>query len=271
MVPLPGEGSGPPNAANPTQSTQQSGGLLGGLAQVGNAAKGIGAIGGLFGLAEGGRIDPSSAMQGFAYGGMPGGFPQGGMNQPMQGFGGLPGFAGGRPMMQGSAMPMRAPMGMQRPQMASPPMQAAPMQSAPMAPAGNAVPQSGLASAAPVVNAMPAGGVAPAAAPVAAPASVGNQMPVNARRGGGIGFADGGDSDVADVSGSGDDWIDRYRRLALAPNTSSSSGPSSLFSKTQDKYGLPPGYLATTANIESGGNPNSHNEFSGADGLFQSF
>jgi hypothetical protein len=52
-----------------------------------------------------------------------------------------------------------------------------------------------------------------------------------------------------------------------APASGTPVGPT-LFRATEQQYGLPDGYLATTAHIESGGNPNAHNA-SGADGLFQ--
>jgi hypothetical protein len=55
---------------------------------------------------------------------------------------------------------------------------------------------------------------------------------------------------------------------ALPPEVSTGRSPT-LFDKTEDKYGLPSGYLARTAKIESGLNPDARNEFSGASGLFQ--
>ena len=42
-----------------------------------------------------------------------------------------------------------------------------------------------------------------------------------------------------------------------------------LLSRLEHHYGLPSGYLARTAQIESGFNAQSHNQFSGADGIFQ--
>ena len=271
LVPMPGEGGGPPNPANPTQQQTQGPGLLGGLSQIGNASTGLGAIGsglsslgsgissgissglsglggilGLAALAEGGRIDPSSAMQGFAYGGMPGGFPQG---QPMQGFGGLPGFAGGQPMMgmpmqrppmQGAPPMMASPPGMpmQRPQMASPPMQAAGNAAHPVA--------SGLASAAPV------------AAPV--PAPVGHQLPVGNMRRGGRSFADGGDTDMTDVSGSGDDAGLAAIDQAIAPKGGVASATDATPS-TWDRWLKGQSFLESP---DGSKNPNSS-----ADGFFQ--
>lgn len=41
------------------------------------------------------------------------------------------------------------------------------------------------------------------------------------------------------------------------------------FADIEQEHGLPPGYLAMTGQIESGLNPQSHNELSGADGMFQ--
>src|ERR1700722_6410578 len=41
------------------------------------------------------------------------------------------------------------------------------------------------------------------------------------------------------------------------------------FSDIEQQYGLPPGYLSLTGQIESGLRPDSHNEPSGADGYFQ--
>ena len=54
--------------------------------------------------------------------------------------------------------------------------------------------------------------------------------------------------------------------------TASVSTPSQyvdLFNQTESKYGLPSGYLHTTAGIESSYNPRSYNELSKAAGLFQ--
>jgi hypothetical protein len=42
-----------------------------------------------------------------------------------------------------------------------------------------------------------------------------------------------------------------------------------LFDDTEKEFGLPSGYLGPTARIESGYNPENHNQLSGADGLFQ--
>jgi hypothetical protein len=42
-----------------------------------------------------------------------------------------------------------------------------------------------------------------------------------------------------------------------------------LFSTKENEFGLPPGYLAKTAQVESGGNPNARNPNSSATGLFQ--
>jgi len=42
-----------------------------------------------------------------------------------------------------------------------------------------------------------------------------------------------------------------------------------LFSTKENEFGLPPGYLAKTAQVESGGNPNAQNPNSSAAGLFQ--
>ena len=42
-----------------------------------------------------------------------------------------------------------------------------------------------------------------------------------------------------------------------------------IFDRLEERYALPRGYLSHAAQIESGFNPRSHNELSGADGLFQ--
>lgn len=53
-----------------------------------------------------------------------------------------------------------------------------------------------------------------------------------------------------------------------SPALSGSPVGPTVFRATEQHYGLPEGYLARTAQIESGGDPNAHNA-SGADGLFQ--
>lgn len=47
------------------------------------------------------------------------------------------------------------------------------------------------------------------------------------------------------------------------------SPKAQYFGELEDKYGLPNGYLAPVSKIESGGNPRSYNELSGAKGEFQ--
>lgn len=56
---------------------------------------------------------------------------------------------------------------------------------------------------------------------------------------------------------------------APAPARVPSGGPGIDFSAYEARYGLPSGYLARTAQIESGGNPNARNPKSSAGGLFQ--
>ena len=46
-------------------------------------------------------------------------------------------------------------------------------------------------------------------------------------------------------------------------------GLSNLFAQQERAHNLPPGFLAQTAQIESGGNPNAYNKGSGAAGMFQ--
>lgn len=48
-----------------------------------------------------------------------------------------------------------------------------------------------------------------------------------------------------------------------------SASTSDLFTDLEKQYGLPSGYLARTAQIESGGNPNAQNPNSSAGGMFQ--
>lgn len=58
---------------------------------------------------------------------------------------------------------------------------------------------------------------------------------------------------------------------AFAPKTQGAGGSdlARLFSTKENEFGLPPGYLAKTAQVESSGNPNAQNRNSSAGGLFQ--
>jgi len=68
---------------------------------------------------------------------------------------------------------------------------------------------------------------------------------------------------------------------AVGPSATSGATPRSsaaepytgqyadLYKQKEEEYGLPTGYLSTTAGIESSHNPNNRNEFSNAKGLFQ--
>jgi hypothetical protein len=65
------------------------------------------------------------------------------------------------------------------------------------------------------------------------------------------------------VAGGGDSLPDVIR----ASYSANSGRPD--FAKFEQTYSLPPGYLARTAQIESGGNPSAKNPRSSAGGLFQ--
>ena len=56
---------------------------------------------------------------------------------------------------------------------------------------------------------------------------------------------------------------------ALQGTPGGQAAASGLFGGVEKKFGLPQGYLAQTASIESGGDPNAVNKGSGAAGLFQ--
>lgn len=77
-------------------------------------------------------------------------------------------------------------------------------------------------------------------------------------------------NDVPMYGRSSADGLPTFAALQGAPTRQvTPNNAGGLFSGLEQRFNLPPGYLAQTAQIESGGNPNALNKGSGAAGMFQ--